>query len=159
MTFPLGPGCRKVCRPARSVPRQMEPKDVARLAKATVKNGYSQCEVLAAVKEVVKCPQCEKEIAEVDEGLQALEEDAKELLDAILKLLDALGIPTRAEVPEKGAPEPSWWRKLLRMFNVVSKIRGVVVSIIEIYEAVKALNATVQTLIADVRELMKCCKG
>jgi len=34
-----------------------------------------------------------------------------------------------------------------------------VVSIIEIYEAVKALNATVQTLIADVRELMKCCKG
>lgn len=158
MTFPLPDGiCRKVCRPKRAVPRQMVPKDVARLALATVKNGWTPCEVLDAVRAVINCPRCEEEIRAVDEGLQALEEDAKALLEAILELLESLGIPTKEKPPEKGEPEPPWWRRLLRALNIATKVRDFVQAVIGIYETVAALNETISRLIADIRELMQCC--
>lgn len=159
MTFPLPQGiCRKVCRPVRSPPRQMEPKDVARLALATVKNGYSQCDVLDAVRAVISCPKCQAAIDAVDTGLQALEEDFARLLEAILALLESLGIPAKTEPGDKWETEP-WWRRLLRMLNLAAKVREFVLAVLEVYYAVKALNQTIQTLITDIRELMKCCSG
>lgn len=158
MTFPLPGGiCRKVCRPQRSTPRQMEPKDVARLALATIKNGWTPCEVMEAVRARIQCATCEAEIQSVDAGFQALEEDAKALLEAILELLESLGIPAKEKPPEKGDPEPPWWRRLLRALNLAAKVREFVVAVIGIYEAVVELNQTISQLIADVRELMQCC--
>lgn len=157
VSFPLPDGtCRRVCRPNRAVPRQINPKDVARLALAAVKNGYKDCEVMDAVRGVVKCSKCREKIEAVDEGLQALEEDARELLSAILELLGALGIPTKGEEPEKGKTE-AWWKKLLKAINLATKIRDFVEAVLKIYEGLLALNETVTRLIADVRELMKCC--
>jgi hypothetical protein len=159
MTFPLPGGiCRQVCRPKRSPPRQMEPRDVARLALATVKNGYSQCDVLDAVRAVISCPKCKAAIDAVDTGLQALEEDFARLLEAILALLGSMGIPKRTLPGDKYETE-IWWRRLLRMINLVVKVREFVAAVLEVYEAVKALNQTIRVLIADIRELMKCCSG
>jgi len=159
MTFPLPGGiCRQVCRPKRSPPRQMEPRDVARLALATVKNGYSQCDVMDAVRAVISCPKCQAAIDAVDLGLQVLEEDFKRLLEAILALLESLGIPARTQPGDKWETEP-WWRRLLRMINLAAKVWEFVNAVLEVYYAVQALNQTIRVLIQDIRELMKCCSG
>jgi len=159
MTFPLPGGvCRQVCRPKRSPPRQMEPKDVARLALATVKNGYSSCDVLDAVRAVISCPKCQAAIDAVDNGLQALMEDSARLLEALYALVESLGIPKKILPGDKYETE-EWWRRLLRMINLVTKVRDFVEAVLEVYEAVLALNQTIRVLIADIRELMKCCSG
>jgi len=134
----------------------MSPKDVARLALATVKNGYTACEVLAAVKEVVKCNACRDIIEQVDDGLQALQEDLDALWEAILELLSALGIPSKTKPGDK-IEEQAWWRRLLRALNIVSKIRDLVNAVLNVYDSVNALIKTANQLIQDVKRLMQCC--
>lgn len=160
--FPLPNGyCRKVCRPARATPRQMSPKDVGRLARATAQNGYDPCFILAEVKKQLGCDEqdCSALIDAVDAGLQALEEDAQKVLQAILDVLTSLGLPKGEPPPEKGEPPTPWWRRLLRQLNIARKLYELVDAIVELWEAVNDLNETIARLIADVRGLMQCCKG
>ena len=83
MSFPLPQGvCRKVCRPVRIPPRIVKPVDVIRMAKAAVRHGTQPCELTRMVANAVDCKLCDKEIQDVDLGLQYLKEVLGDLDDA-----------------------------------------------------------------------------
>lgn len=162
MSFPLPDGiCRPVCRPKRSTPRLVGPKDAARFAKAAVENGYECREVMKEVKKAIPCAACEKEIQDVDQGLQVLGEDAEAVVSAILNLLEAVGIPTKGtpEPDDKTIPETPWWKRLLRAVNVVTRVSEIVEAILTLYHAVNSLAATITQVVEAVRSLMQCCGG
>lgn len=129
------------------------------MAAAARKNGYS-CEELQEALATVGCAQknCADQIEAVDQGLEALSEDAQAVLDALEELLASLGLPRRSRAPdEKNKEEETpWWQELISKLNVVAKAWEIGAALSELFSSVDALNATIKTLLADVKGLMQC---
>jgi len=160
MTFPLPPGCRKVCRPVRIPPRVVKISAVVRFAKAAVDNGESPCAVVDAVSAAVGCERCADQIQVVRQTLERIETGVEDVLSAIWDVLDAFGIPrTPAPSDEAGVMRESWFRRVLRQLNLIAKVAQIVAALIRLVRVFTDFAADLAQLIRDVRALIDCVAG
>lgn len=65
------PGCRNVCRPARTNPRTFDPKSVARAARYALRADYSAGEICRELEFLDCCPPCTAQtIEQITEALE-----------------------------------------------------------------------------------------
>lgn len=166
MTFPLPPGCRKVCRPVRDPPRVVQLSTVVRMARAAVAHGADSCELVARVAEAVDCQKCKDEVENVRLGIEAVLEALADLVEAIYDLVDAiLGV----KVPRDEPPEPgdnvrikTIWERikgLLRGVLLILRIKEVVDAILDFLDAWSRFQEVLTQFLSDVNALANCASG
>jgi len=151
--FPLPDGyCRNVCRPNRKFPRRFKLSDAVRIAVAAVENGEDACVLARAVRAAVGCTneKCAEAWLDFDNGVQAAEEDLAAVSDAVMELLEALGLPPEEDKVETIA------RRLLRILRSLILVYEIANAIANLIIAVGALALTVRRLIESARGLANC---
>lgn len=162
MTFPLQPGCRKVCHPARNPPRVVRRQDVMRFARAAVKHGEDPCNLSKAIRRALGCC-CDDVLASIDSGIQAIKEDWDRILEIVGGIGELLGIVI--ELPKVGKPlpngvavtfEPGIVAILKRLWTGL-RAGVVVAALLELLYAVGDMLNDIGVLIDDIGRLVKCC--
>lgn len=165
MTFPLPPGCRKVCRPQRNPPRVVGINEVVRFAKSAVKNGADPCDVAMAVRNAVDCVPCETAVENVRVGLDALAEALVELIQAIWDLIsEVTGIDWEGEEQPTGPNVRirTFWEKLVLALQKALRLwalNDIVEALLNLQDAWNRFMEVLSEFRAAASELADCVEG
>lgn len=163
MNFPLPSGiCRKVCRPVRFPPRLTGWREAVRFAKAAVKNGDDPCFVASQVAAAVGCDicGCAEELANVIAASESAGRAWRDVLIALLGLIEALSGLTLTPGPGGQVPDPgTWWQRFLRLLKRIIRPAEFVDALLAFVEAVDAFEAEFYSLQRAIQALEKCKQG
>lgn len=165
MTFPLPPGCRKVCRPQRSPPRVVGIDEVVRFARSAVKNGAVPCDVAMAVMTAVGCVPCEAAVRNVRDGLDALAEALADLIKAIAVLIREIAGLKWGKDEQPTGPNVrirTFWEKVVIAMRKALRLwalNDIVEALLNVQDAWNRFMEVLSEFRAAASELADCVEG
>lgn len=149
--FPLEQGtCRLVCRPKRTRQRRVTISAVVRFARAAVRDGSQECDVVAAVVGELGCGPCQGLQRDVDEALDIAIETRNQLLEALNPLFDEL------DVRRTGSTSVGLVRRVLNRLKGLLGIVGLIQMLINVVGAAEDAEVVLGG-VADVLALVSRC--
>lgn len=139
-----------MCRPNRTRPRKVTVSGVVRFARAAVRDGAAECDVVDAVVAELGCAPCSDLLLEVDESLDVVIEVRDRIRNALIALFLALDI-TYGQDKEEPKIIDELLGALKSIVNIISIADAFLNLVLVCMEAVELLGGVSQTL-AEVAE-------